>query len=162
MKRHLLILLLVGWMLPAWSLETPRVVQFTAAYLFKIARFVEWHENPREVQLCLAPGSQLAEHVGLLQGRSLGADRQLSVAVSGVEEKCHIYFGQLKDEDQVSPRTLTISDAQNNMQRGSALQLFLQDGHLRFSVDQDQLCDPEHPSGYQISAKLLQLARRPS
>ena len=87
---------------------------------------------------------------------------RLSVVVAPVHENCHIYFGQLTEADHVSPRTLTISDSRTDIQRLPALRLFLQSGQLRFEVNQEQLCDQGNPLGYQVSAKLLQLARRQS
>lgn len=141
-----------------------------AAYLFNIAKFVSWPNDPRVIELCIDPQASLRGRLLALNGRALSQIRSLRVrAVESIHESCHLYFGRepfvetqviptslvQQPEEDSTTQVLTISDAPKALESGYAFQLFLESKRLRIALSKKEV----DASNYRVSSKLLRLTR---
>ncbi len=146
------------------------VEKLKTAYLFNIAKFVTWPDNPATIELCIHTDVAAKSHMQALDGRSVDAQRKISVRMtSSVQNSCHMYYGQTglatttgeelsfsgAGASYPADRILTISDLPSALEQGYVLQLFLDANKLRFALDQRRI----EPATYRVSSKLLRLAR---
>jgi hypothetical protein len=149
-----------------------REAQLKAAYLLNFLRFVEWPDSQSALplQVCFAGGRNVHDvlaqdtkprHAGgrVMQMRLLG-----SVAPTSESAACDVLFietvahGNMAtanvDLHEPRPFVLTISDSTGFTERGGVIEVFKEDGRLRFSVNLDNA----RRAGLRVGSSLLQLA----
>jgi len=133
------------------------------AYLYNIAKFVSWQDEASETVLCVDDSSPLYSFVKELNNKPVADNRLLRIS-SGQAARCHIVFSDRQSDEEIQlnyepdswgPMTLAISDKENAMDEGYTIQLFMDDGRLRFAINADALANSE----FRISSKLLRLSR---
>lgn len=139
------------------------LAKLQTAYLYNIARFVTWRGEASEVWLCLPAESPLLRYAIELDGHDLGDGRQFRVGPLAGTARCDLAFvhAALRQGAAESarltqnPDLLTVSDRPDALERGYALQFFLEEDSVRFAAGGDVLAH----ATYKVSSKLLRLAR---
>lgn len=172
-RRHLQRLLVAALTIgasPVSAADPPaKVDQLKAAYLFNFAKFVDWPGGPTRIVLCVRSGTTASELVQALDGRQIDELRTLEIRpVVSPSVSCHMYYSSgtysdigstlqvsLQEQNDFPAHVLSVSDRQGALDRGYALEFFVDGKKLRFSVNQRLLEDAD----FKISSKLLNLAR---
>lgn len=172
--RATLIRLLCGVMLlltlsPAHA--APSEYELKAAFIYQIARFVEWPPTGMPVntgeplRLCVLGSNPFGAALGSIRGKPVN-ERRMEVSLldmdAGISE-CAILFITAPAEKHLEriaalsrgAGVLTIGDTQGFAGRGVMVNFFQQDGKIRFEVN----LDATRHGGLKISSKLLSLAR---
>ncbi len=161
-----LLLLAASIHLPASAAEADTsalVTKVRLAYVFNMARFVDWEDQPEVTVLCLDAGNRTADLARSLDGRQLSSTRVLKIAMVPSGLPCHIYYSDKlsasgvadADGERITPATLTISGSNDALSRGFMVRVFEQNGKMGFSVNDAML----RGKPFQMSSKLLRLAR---
>lgn len=137
-----------------------RINQFKAAYVFKMARFVDWGSDDTEIKLCMAPGVALERYQSSLNNRPLDNNRTLRTSVEALNPSCHLYFGPTDANVSIPPSTLAIGDHQDTLQNGGHIELFLEEGRLQFRMNKAEIKLRAREGDFRVSSKLMRLARR--
>lgn len=149
------------------SLERERsLAKVKAAYLFNIARFVNWPDAAPEIRLCIHDKSSVLRVAEALHGRSVGNGRALQVTSGDQLHGCHIFLAPdgwtldavKRGAPDVLRRTLVIGDTGPKQPVDASLQFYFDDGKLRFFVVDHGVQRAE----FRISSKLMRLARQRS
>ena len=139
-----------------------------AAYVVNFVKFTEWTElgNGQPIHLCVfADGPMIeamtrATHDTAVAGHALEV---ASMARGATVQDCDMLFVSMADATAVermlaearTRRVLTVSDGHLAANPGAIIELFNEDGRLRFAVDIDGMTR----SGIKISSRLLSLAQ---
>jgi len=168
----LVVLVALAWLgrpVRAQSLED----EVKAAFLYNFAKFVEWPADAFDsaeepLTFCLVGrdpfGPALDE---LLAGEHV---RERPLAVRRLDrvtrdDRCHILFVSPSEAQRFAAllravdrrRVLTVSDGLAFLEAGGHISFFLDASRVRFAVNQEATDAAE----FKMSAKLLQVARRP-
>ncbi|MBK6741902.1 MAG: YfiR family protein [Hydrogenophilales bacterium] len=142
----------------------PLEAKVKAAYLFHLAKFVEWPNLPaNELRLCIVGSDSVGEMMGQLANRQL-RDRPLKIEVGTLADptQCQVlYIGQ---GDKRLPElirrvrgqgVLTVSDVDDFARQGGIVGFYSEAGKIKLEIN------PATARGanLKISAKLLELAR---
>ena len=161
-----LLLALVALLIPVGDAAAEQVAtddRLKAAYIFNIAKFVSWNDEPRSVRLCIDTESTIGGTAKSLDGRDLGDGRSMSILHRTENlDDCHMYFGKRlpgggTGTRPLNPQVVSVADHMGALRDGFVIQLFVMDGRLRFTIDGQKLTD----APFRISSKLLRLARDP-
>ena len=142
--------------------------KLTVAYLFNIAKFVDWPDAAGEIRLCVTsnalPDSLLRE----IDGRTLAANKTLRVTrgfdqpglcdLAFVSRKLDFIGSQSVYAKLNKTRTLTISDHSEALDMGFAVRLFVRGSRMNFAVDMPRI----QSARFTVSSKLLRLADKGS
>lgn len=134
------------------------------AYLINMANFVTWPANTSYVSLCINKQSHLFKHLSELSPITLGNGNRLWLRVNpGSLELCNILYWDRPSQEAfnniISTRhegLLIISDMNNALESGSAIQLYIRNLKLRFAFNSEAI----NHSNYTVSSKLLRLSRQ--
>lgn len=143
--------------------------QIKTAYLYNLAKFVEWPEQAlaknQEMQLCVLGNEVLNGALDALDGRKSG-EHYLRVIHRNFADPdlaaCHIlYIGNSEQQRflvtlkalQHSP-VLTVSDIENFAEKGGGIGLVLRDNKVVFEVN----LEPIRNAGLHIPGQLLNIA----
>lgn len=167
------LLLLSSEVAVSQEMAREKLAKVKTAYLFNIAKFVKWPENPSVVTLCVSDVSYMRPYLKLLDGRKIGGSRRLRVVShQSVSDECNIFYGDdprigaatesaligvaqpTAERPTDSHRVLTASDHMLALDRGYAVRFHLQQGKLRFQFSEPVL----EKASYQVSSKLLLLS----
>jgi hypothetical protein len=135
-----------------------------AAYLFHLAKFVEWPNLPaNEMRICILGSDSVGEMMGQLANRQL-RDRPLKIEVGAPNDpaQCQVlYIGH--SERRIADMlkrvrgqgVLTVSDADDFARQGGIVGFYSDSGKIKLEIN------PASARGanLKISAKLLELAR---
>ena len=147
----------------------PSEYELKAAFIYQIARFVEWPGTPvntgAPLQLCVLGGNPFGPALENIRGKPVG-ERKMEVSLldmnAGTRE-CAMLFIAAPAEKYLEriialsrgTGMLTIGDTQGFARRGVMVNFFSQDGKIRFEVN----LEATRQGGLKISSKLLSLAR---
>ena len=149
----------------------PSEYELQAAFIYQIARFVEWPSTGMPVntgeplRLCVLGSNPFGAALGSIRGKPVN-ERRMEVSLldmdAGISE-CAILFIAAPAEKHLEriaalsrgAGVLTIGDTQGFAGRGVMVNFFQQDGKIRFEVN----LDATRHGGLKISSKLLSLAR---
>ena len=147
----------------------PSEYELKAAFIYQIARFVEWPGTPvntgAPLQLCVLGGNPFGPALENIRGKPVG-ERKMEVSLldmnAGTRE-CAMLFIAAPAEKYLEriialsrgTGMLTIGDTQGFARRGVMVNFFQQDGKIRFEVN----LEATRQGGLKISSKLLSLAR---
>lgn len=140
--------------------------QVKAAIIYNIARFVDWPPPGRpNVSLCILGGDPFGSGIDVLAGRPVGqATLQIRrIARPDEARGCQLVFiggseaSRLRTTLAALPQgqVLTVADTPGFAETGVAVNLYLEEGRVRFEVN----IDAAQRSGLTISSQLLKLAR---
>ena len=147
----------------------PSEYELKAAFIYQIARFVEWPGAPvnagAPLRLCVLGGNPFGPALESIRGKAVN-ERRLEVSLLDMNadtRECAMLFIAAPAERHIERITalsrgagvLTIGDTQGFAQRGVMVNFFSQDGKIRFEVN----LDATRHDGLKISSKLLSLAR---
>lgn len=147
----------------------PSEYELKAAFIYQIARFVEWPSAPvnagEPLRLCVLGGNPFGPALESIRGKPVN-ERRMEVSLLDMNadtHECNMLFIAAPAERHIERITalsrgtgmLTIGDTQGFAQRGAMVNFFSQDGKIRFEVN----LDAARHGGLKISSKLLSLAR---
>jgi hypothetical protein len=140
----------------------------TAAFLFNFAKFAEWPDlAPNEpIALCVVGDEGVAAALGEtaagheITGHALKVSRPRD---SRTWTDCHLLFISKGEFRSLAPGklgltslpVLTVSDRKGFSLDGGAIELYIDDGQMRFAVNLDTV----KRSGIRLSSRLLGLAK---
>lgn len=163
-RRALAILLLL--MLPP-AQAGPSEYEIKAAFIYQIARFVEWPQRGESLspRLCLLGGNPFGSALDSIRDRLLEGRRMNVVLLDpSVDLRgCTLLFIATPAEkflDRIAALSrdaglLTFADTEGFAQRGAMVNFFLENDKVRFEIN----LEAARRSGLKISSKLLSLAR---
>ena len=143
-------------------------VAVKAAFIYNFAKFTEWPVLPSGAPLivCVAGDDGIATAVvGIVRGRNInGHGLEVRRSENATEwHNCHLLFigdavhtrsaGRL-NEIRTLP-VLTVSDGKGFAQEGGIVELYVENGRMRFAINTDAAAR----SGLRLSSRLLGLAR---
>jgi len=164
-------LLLLCWALPAWSApEQPAEAQVKSAIILNMARYVDWptesfSSDGAPILFCYSGQGTLTASLPSLQGKTVKGHpvvvrrMNTSVDIAG----CHLvvvdaterrYAASIIDRTRHLP-ILTVGDFSGFSRDGGMVELFLQDGKVRFEIN----LAAARQSHLKISSQLLKVAR---
>lgn len=160
-------MLLLLTLVPARA--APTEYELKAAFIYQVAKFVEWppriepHTTP--LRLCVFGGNPFGAALDNIDGKPVN-ERMLEVVLLDMNadtRECGMLFVASQAERHLEriaalsrgAGMLTIGDTQGFAQRGAMVNFFLQDGKIRFEINQEAL----RRAGVRISSQLLKLAR---
>jgi hypothetical protein len=148
--------------------QTPKDVTVKAALLYNFAKFAEWSTLvPAEpIAVCIVGNEPIAEALGAavrgqnISGHPLDVKRPRD---STEWPSCQVLFiGEVKFRESLkglvgikAAPILTVSDSPGFARSGGIIELYLEDGRMRFVINLDAV----ERSGLQLSSRLLGLAK---
>jgi hypothetical protein len=139
-----------------------------AAYVVNFVKFTEWTDlaNGQPIRLCVVSDGPMVEAMTRAARDTSVAGHAIdvsSIAGGAAVKDCDMLFVSLSDAKAVEKmladartrRVLTVSDGHLSANPGAIIELFTEDGRLRFAVDIDGMTR----SGIKISSRLLSLAQ---
>lgn len=145
---------------PAQSLEA----KVKAAYIFNLAKYVDWPSLPADaVHICVAGTDPIGVLLTELAGRSV-KERPLKVDlnVTGDLSFCQVLFisrSETRWSDILTQargnNVLTVSDMDNFARQGGIVGFYTDAGKVRLEINPAAA----HTANLKISAKLMELAR---
>ncbi len=171
-RTPLVMLVLLGLLLtaPYSSLaeEATREYTLKAAYVYRIAQFVDWPENGSEADplgVCILGEDPFGSAIDYIQERT-ARGRGFSLRRSARSESlagCHLLFISASESarmdailDGLEGRSvLTVSDADDFARCGGMVGLVNRQGRVGLEINRNAA----EAAGLQISAKLLELSR---
>jgi hypothetical protein len=151
---------------PEASAESDVAAEATikAAFVYNFAKFVEWQSDaPTGVRICLAGvEDDLAATMAGLEGKTVQA-RTVSVKReirTNDLDACHILLvgsggRPVAEAARGKAGLLTVSDVKGFAAAGGIIELFVEDGRMRFEIN----TRAARRAGLHISSQLLKLAR---
>lgn len=142
-----------------------------AAFLLNFARFTEWPTTAFEsadapIQVCVLGENPFGETLVETLRQETAGGRTFAVRTvdsSPSAERCHLVFVP-RGEDRRAALLLargralvTVGESDGFLAAGGTINLFIEDGRVRFSVNQEAATR----KGIQFSSHLLRLARGP-
>lgn len=153
---------------PAAARAAPSEYELKAAFIYQIARFVEWPPAPQKdapLQLCVLGGNPFGAALHTISGKPVGG-RKIEVTLLDMDEdtrKCAMLFIANPVEKHLEriaalargSGMLTLGDTPGFAQRGAMVNFFHEDGKIRFEIN----TAASRRAGLKISSQLLKLAR---
>jgi len=139
-----------------------------AAFLFNFAKFAEWPalRSGAPILVCVVGDGEIAAAlVETVRGQSVGG-RPIDVSTpsdSTTWRACQLLFiadaEPRRAADRVGPLkmlpVLTVSDSKGFSEAGGIIELFVEDGRMRFAIN----IDAADRAGVRLSSRLLGLAK---
>jgi uncharacterized protein DUF4154 len=140
-----------------------------AAFLFNFAKFAEWPALPADapVRVCVAGDELVAGALAdAARGHAIAAHAFEAVALppEAPARGCQVLFvgssdakraAALLSDATAASSVLTVSDAARFAQNGGMVELFVEDGRMKFAINVDAV----QRSRVRLSSRLLGLAR---
>ncbi len=145
--------------------EADLEAELKTAYLVNIARFTTWSNQDEKKILCIFKESTIYPEVSQLLGFEFGPELPLMILVDPTHlGSCHMLYWDENSETDQNNEILTtshagllvVSDLSDAIKRDFAIQFFVRNLKLRFSINQQVVKE----SDYKISSKLLRLSRQ--
>ena len=151
-------------------LADDRAGQIKAAFIYNFAKFVEWplpafKSDTAPLRLCALGGAEKDARLDLINGR-LAQGHAIELETIKAADKathCHILYISGTVQEPSGPvlaslaeqGVLTISDDINFVNDGGMVSLYIDNDHVRFSVNLKNA----QRGGLKLSARILQLAQ---
>jgi len=155
---------------PAWTAALPGEYRIKAAYLLNFARYVEWPAARLPIgsplRLCVLGRDPFGGALIGLEGRQVNGHEMRLHQIEGVDQAggCHLVF--IADSEArrfglllrglAGKGVLSVSDADGFAEAGGSIGLVVEDGRVRFDINQATL----QRDGLKASSQLLRLGRR--
>ena len=143
----------------------PSEYDLKAAFIYQIAKFVEWPSSSAPLRLCILGGNPFGASLESIRGKQIN-ERKLEITLLDIGaniRECNVLF-VATNADKYLERivavtrgagTLTIADTDGFARRGAMVNFFLENAQVRFEIN----LDAARQGGVKISSKLLSLAR---
>jgi hypothetical protein len=139
--------------------------ELKTAFIYQIAKFIEWPSSSAPLRLCVLGGNPFGTALETLRGKRIN-ERKLDVTLLDMSadiHECRVLFIATPAERHLEriaalsrgTGVLTIGDTEGLARRGAMINFFLENGKVRFEVNLEAV----QQSGLKISSKLLSLAR---
>jgi len=161
-------MLLLLAMTPARA--APSEYELKAAFIYQVARFVEWPPTPEPktsapLRLCVLGGNPFGAALDSIRNKPVN-ERRLEVSLLDLNSdtgKCAILFIAAPAERHLErikalssgAGMLTIGDTPGYAQRGTMINFFMENSKVRFEIN----LEASRRAGLKISSQLLKLAR---
>lgn len=143
----------------------PTEYEVKAAFVYQIAKFVEWPPSNAPLRLCVLGGNPFGAALESIRGKPVN-ERKLEVLLLGAGadlHECTVLFVASAAERHLDraialargAAMLTVGDTEGFARRGTMVNFFMENGKVRFEINQDAV----RQGGLKISSKLLALAR---
>ena len=143
----------------------PSEYDVKAAFVYQIAKFVEWPPSNAPLRLCVLGGNPFGAALETIRGKAVN-ERKLEVALlsAGADiRECTVLFVANPAERHLErvialargAGMLTVGDSEGFARRGTMVNFFMESGKVRFEINQDAV----RLGGLKISSRLLALAR---
>jgi len=156
---------------PAPAHAAPSEYELKAAFIYQIARFVEWPSTGALVnagaplRLCVLGGNPFGRALELIRGKPVN-ERGMEVSLLDMNadtRKCAMLFIAAPAEKHLErivalsrgTGMLTIGDTEGFAQRGVMINFLSEDSKIRFEINPEA----SRRAGLKISSQLLKLAR---
>ena len=166
--RGWILLAAIGaWAAPAPA-QAPSAPALKAAFILNFARFAEWPDGARPpgtpVRACILGDPQVAKALEETTRREKARDAQLHVSEPEPDmvTDCDLVYASGLDRKQTAivlaavkgAPVLTVSDTDGFTRTGGMVELYLEDGRMRFAIHPQSL----QRSRLRMSAQVLSLA----
>ncbi|MBS4099176.1 MAG: YfiR family protein [Sulfuricella sp.] len=161
--------LLGGWPAVGFAADPVKEYNIKAVFIYNFAKFVDWPDSSgANVHLCLLGASPFGKAFDTIKGQPV-KDRKFDVtaidaptAVAGCQ-MIYVPPSQERNLDKVLARArgngiLVVSDSEGFAQRGSMINLYIEDEKVRFEINLPAI----ESSGLKVSSKLLALGKAPN
>lgn len=139
--------------------------ELKAAYVYQIAKFVEWPPSSAPLRLCVIGGNPFGAALETIRGKPVN-ERKMEIRLldMGADlRECAMLFVAAPADRHLErvvalsrdAGMLTLGDTDGFAQRGVMLNFFPEQGKLRFEIN----LEAARQGGVKISSKLLSLAR---
>jgi hypothetical protein len=139
--------------------------ELKAAFIYQIAKFVDWPPSNAPLRLCVIGGNPFGAALETIRGKPVN-ERKMEVRLleSGADlRECSMLFVAAPAERHLEriaaisrgAGMLTMGDTEGFAQRGVMVNFFPEQGKLRFEINLEEA----RQGGVKISSKLLALAR---
>lgn len=139
--------------------------ELKAAYVYQIAKFVEWPPSSAPLRLCVIGGNPFSTALETIRGKPVN-DRKMEVRLldmgADIHECAMLFVAAPADRHlerivalSRGAGMLTLGDTDGFAQRGVMVNFFPEQGKLRFEIN----LEIARQGGVKISSKLLALAR---
>lgn len=143
----------------------PAEYELKAAFIYQIAKFVEWPQPNAPLRLCVLGGNPFGAALESIRGKPVN-ERKMEIRLldAGAEvHDCAMLFVSASAEkylDRIAAMSrgaglLTLGDTEGYAKRGVMVNFFPENGKIRFEIN----LDAARQGGLKISSKLLSLAR---
>ncbi len=148
----------------------PAEYELKAAFIYQIARFVEWPPRAGEpagapLRLCVFGGNPFGPALETIRGKQVNG-RRMEVSLldmSADTRECGLLFIAAPAEKHLEriaaisrgSGTLTMGDTEGFARRGAIVNFFAESGRVRFEIN----LEASRHTGLKISSQLLKLAR---
>lgn len=161
--------LLGCWLTAGHAGEPMREYDVKAVFIYNFAKFVEWPDSVgANVRLCLLGTSPFGKAFDTLRGQPVKGRKFDVTAIDAPTAVlgCHMVYvppSQERNLDKVLARArgngiLVVSDSEGYAQRGSMINLYLEDDKVRFEINLQAV----ESSGLRVSSQLLSLGKAPA
>ena len=148
----------------------PSEYELKAAFIYQIARFIEWPSPPgalarAPLRLCVLGGNPFGLALENIRGKPVN-ERSMEVSLLDMNadtRQCNLLFIAAPAERHLErivalsrgSGMLTIGDTEGFAQRGAIVNFFLENGKIRFEIN----LEASRHAELKISSQLLKLAR---
>ena len=146
---------------------SPTALQVQATYLFKFAAFVTWPAPPQNdmFAICVLGRDPFAATLdSTITGESIAGKRLAAIRIASPQQasQCRILFISSSEQNHLKSvvtaleklPVLTVSDIPGFIDRGGMIQFVLDNGRVRFAVNQTAA----EQAGLNLSSQLLKVA----
>ena len=143
----------------------PSEYEIKAAFIYQIAKFVEWPQSSAPLRLCVIGGNPFGAALESIRGKPVN-ERKTEVVLLDLGadvHECSVLFIAATAERHLErivavtrgAGILTMGDTEGFAKRGAMVNFYLENGKVRFEIN----LDVARQGGLKISSKLLSLAR---
>ena len=143
----------------------PSEYELKAAFIYQIAKFVEWPVSSAPLRLCVLGGNPFGLALETIRGKPVN-ERKMEVSLLDMNadtRECNILFIAAPAEKHIEriaaisrdSGMLAIGDTEGFALRGAIINFFLESGKVRFEINREA----SRRAGLKISSQLLKLAR---
>lgn len=155
-----------GGFLPfAEAQAAPSEYELKAAFIYQVAKYVEWPPSNAPLRLCMTGGNPFGAALETVRGKQVNARKLEIVQIEAAADprECNLLFiaaGAERNLERINAIArgagiLTIGDSEGFARRGVMVNFFLESDKVRFEIN----LESARQGGVSISSRLLALAR---
>ncbi len=143
----------------------PSEYELKAAFIYQVAKFVEWPTSTAPLRLCVTGGNPFGAALETVRGKAVNVRKLEIVLLDAAADprECHLLFvaaGAERNLERINALArgagiLTIGDTDGFARRGVMVNFYLENDKVRFEVN----LESARQGGLSISSRLLALAR---
>jgi hypothetical protein len=143
----------------------PSEYELKAAFIYQVAKFVEWPASNAPLRLCVIGGNPFGAALETVRGKAVNARKLEIVQIDAAADprECHLLFiaaGAERNLERINAIArgtgiLTLGDTEGFARRGVMVNFYLENDKVRFEIN----LESARQGGLNISSRLLALAR---